>query len=231
MTALILLGGAVTAARGQEPSDEDVLAPAAGPGSWSEEDTIVVIQRLPYERSGRWVLTPFGGVVPNDPFVTYLPIGLRGGRFFNESFLMEISASYLDEFAVDRDLRDRVGRRGGERSAVRLQDHQVARAQWSAAWTLVAGKARWFGDDLTYLRAHLLGGFGALLARDAAGSLDPRAEGLFGLGGEIHLSDASSLRVELRQTVFQRESGGALFPTELSVGYTMYLGGPLEGAR
>jgi len=199
---------------------------------WGGERDVVVIQRLPYERSGRWAVTPFAAVIPNDPFVTYLPVGLRIGRFFNEGFLLELSASYMDELSVDRDLRARVGSTTDEAtSTVKLEDHQVARAQWSAAWTLVSAKGRWFGDDLLYVRGHLLGGFGTLLARNAADELDARPEGLFGVGAEAHLGGSTSLRVELRQAVFQRQGGGALFPTEFSVGYVWYPGGALGGLR
>ncbi len=198
---------------------------------WAGEDHVVVIQRLPYERSGRWAVTPFAAVIPNDPFVTYLPVGLRIGHYLNESFLLELSGSYMDSLTIDRDLRKRVGTTDEDEGSVKLQDHQVARVQWSAAWTLLSAKGHWFGDDLLYLRGHILGGFGAALARNAEDDLDPRPEGLFGIGFEAHLSEASSVRVEWRQSVFQREGGGALFPTELSVGYVWYPGGALGGVR
>jgi hypothetical protein len=201
-------------------------AGAADPdAAWAESDSMVVIQRQAYERSGRWSLSVFGGLVPNDPFEVYLPVGLRLGLFLNESFEVQLSGSYLDALAVDRDLRDRVA------SDVQLSDHQVARLQWSAGWTLLSAKGRWFGGEMRYLRAHLLGGFGIVLARDASDEIDPRPEGLFGLGIEAHLSDTTSLRVEARQGVFQRADGGALLPMEISVGWVSYFGGPLGGVR
>ncbi len=191
----------------------------------------MVIQRQPFERSGRWSLTPFVALIPNDPFVTYVPVGVRLGRFFNESFLVELSGSYMDALAFDRDLRNRVGVTADDEGRVTLQDQQVARAQWSASWTLLNAKGRWYGDELVYLRGHLLAGFGTVVARDASDALDARPEGLFGLGFETHLGAVSSLRVELRQGVFQRDGGGALFPTEISLGLSWYLGGELEGVR
>lgn len=206
-------------------------AAAADTDRWGDEEHVVVIQRLPFERSGRWAVTPFAAVIANDPFVTYLPIGLRIGRYLNEGFLLELSTSYMDTLTVDRDLRDRVGTNEDDQGSVTLQDHQVGRVQLSTAWTLVSAKGRWFGDDLMYIRGHVLGGFGSVLARDAADDLDPRPEGLFGAGFEAHLSAEASVRLELRQAVFQREGGGALFPTELSVGLVWYPGGPLGGVR
>ena len=183
-----------------------------------------MVQRQPYERADHWTLTPFVGLVANDPFVVYAPVGLRLGHFFNESLLAELSGAYLDVLSVDRQLRDEVT------SAVRLEDHQVARAQLTAAWTLLTAKGRWFDAPL-YLRGHLLGGFGAVLARDADDALDPRAEGVFGLGFEAHLTGFSSLRLEVRQSVFERQSGGTLLPTEVSLGWMLYPGGPLGGRR
>ncbi len=199
-------------------------AAAQSSDNWADQDEIVVVQRQPYERDGRWPVTLYAGLVPNDPFVVYLPVGLRVGRFFNESLLSEISVSYLDMLAVDRELRGEVT------SSVQLEDHQVARAQWTAAWTLLAAKGRWY-DERVYLRGHVLGGFGAVLARDAEDSLDPRAEGVFGVGFEVHLSPASSLRVEVRQSIFERQAGGTLLPTEVSIGWMLYPGGPLGGRR
>ncbi len=201
------------------------LAEEAAPDPPDPSPAVEVLQRLPFSRAGRFAVTPFVAIVPNDPFVTYFPAGLRVGHFFNESFQSEVSVAYLDALAVDRDLRDRVD------SEVRLQDQQVARAQWSASWTLINAKGRFLGDDVIYLRGHLLGGFGAVLVRDPDDALDARPEGLFGLGLETHVTDTGSLRVELRQAVFQRALGGALLPTEISFGYAFYLGGPLEGAR
>ena len=199
---------------------------AADPDSaWAESDAIVVIQRQAYERGGRWNLSVFGGLVPNDPFEVYLPVGLRLGLFLNESFEVQLSGSYLDALSVDRDVRDRVA------SSVQLSDHQVARVQWSAGWTLLSAKGRWMGAEMRYLRAHLLGGFGVVFARGRSDAVDPRPEGLFGLGVETHLSDTTSLRVEARQGVFQRADGGALLPMEISVGWVTYLGGPLGGVR
>ena len=199
-------------------------AAAQGAGKWADEDEVVVVQRQPYERDGRWPVTVYAGLVPNDPFVVYLPVGLRVGRFFNESLLSEISVSYLDALAGYRELRDEVT------SSVQLEDHQVARAQWTAAWTLLAAKGHWY-EERVYVRGHLLGGFGAVLARDATSRLDPRAEGVFGVGFEVHLTGATSLRVDVRQSIFARQAGGTLLPTEISLGWLLYPGGPLGGRR
>ena len=209
-----------------------LATPASAVGDqWPDEDGVVVIQRLPFERTGRWSLSPFFGVVPNDPFVTYLPVGLRIGHYFNESFLLELSGAYLDALTVDRDLRKRVGITADDEGSVALQDQQVARAQWSAGWTVLSAKARWFGDELLYIRGHLLAGFGTVLARNADDDLEARPEGLFGAGFEAHTGESTSVRVEIRQGGFQREGGGALFPTEFSLGLVWYPGGPLEGVR
>ncbi len=222
MRFLLVLSLLPCAASAQETTPEQ---------DWASRDDFVVVQRLPYERSGRMTLAPFLAIIPNDPFTAYLPVGLRFGYFLNESFHTEFSASYMDLLTVDRDLRKRVGRSDEEQSAVKLQDHQVARAQWSASWTLVSAKARWWDGQTVYLRGHVLGGFGAILARNAADELDPRAEGLFGLGFEAHVADSGSIRLEGRQGIFQREAGGALLPTEISLGYAFYFGGPLGGVR
>ena len=210
-----------------DPPVSDQVAPVA----WEENDTITVIQRLPYERAGRFYVTAFAGVVPNDPFVVYTPVGLRVGRFFNESLALELSASYLDAFAFDRDLRGRVGRSGEASSTVSLQDHPVARAQCSAAWSLFAAKARTASGQPIYLRGQLLAGFGALLARDATDAIDPRAEGLAGFAFSAQISDTGSVGAEVRQTLCRRDSGGVLTPTEISLAFTHVFGGPLGGVR
>ncbi len=210
---------------------QDANTPAAAPKPWAKNDAITVVERLPYERAGRYYLTAFVGVVPNDPFVIYAPVGLRVGRYFNESLALDLSLSYLDTLAFDRDLRGRIGRSGEASSAVSLQDHPVGRAQCSAAWSLFAGKMRSPGGRPIHVRGHVLAGFGALLARDAADAIDPRAEGLVGLGFAAQVTDTGTVGLEVRQTLFRRESGGVLTPTELSLAYTHIFGGPLGGAR
>lgn len=198
---------------------------------WADRGDIVVLQRLPYERSGRWTLTAFGGVVANDPFAVDLPLGLRLGKLLNESLQLEGSAAFIGPLSVDRDLRRRVGEGPAGDVAVNLKDHALARAQLSANWTLLSGKARGPSGALLYTRGHLLAGFGAVWVEAEEGAPAMRAEALFGVGLETHLTSQSSLRVELRQTVFQRLDGGALTPTELSLGWLYYLGGPLRGSR
>ncbi|MBU1432919.1 hypothetical protein KKF91_20460 [Myxococcota bacterium] len=198
---------------------------------WADQDDIVVIQRLPYERAGRWALTPFIGMIANDPFTVDLPVGGRFGRFLNESLMLEVSGAFIGPLSIDRDLRRRVGQGDSGEVRVTLKDHALGYGQVSANWTALSAKAWWLGGEILYLRGHLLAGFGAAWVEADAGAPAARAEALFGLGFEAHLSARGSLRVELRQTAFQRLDGGALTPTEISLGWSYYLGGPLAGAR
>ncbi len=199
------------------------------PRPWTAAPDLEVVQQLPYERAGRWRLTAFAAMVPNDPFVAFFPMGLRVGRFLNEAFDLELSLSYMDRLSVDRDLRAATADAGGARVA--LTDHPVARAQLDTAWTLLSLKGRVADGSVLHVRGALLAGFGALAARDADDAIAPRAEAMFGFGLEAHTGEAHSLRLEVRQSMFQRTGGGVLMPTELSIGIAHYFGGPLGGVR
>ena len=69
--------------------------------SWGEKRLIRTLQRRLFAKFGRMEFTFFTGIVPNDPFVFYTPVGMRFDYHFNEAFALELSGSFLGCFGDD----------------------------------------------------------------------------------------------------------------------------------
>ena len=207
------------------------IATAAEPASWSDRHEIVVRQRIPYERAGRTSLSAYAGVIPNDPFVVYFPVGVRLAHHLNESLGLDLSTSYLDTLVADRALRSEIGSPSGATAEVVLRDAPVMRSQLGIGWSLFAAKARRNASETLNLRGTIRAGFGALLTRNDRAGLLARPEAFAGLGIATHVDSMRTFDVEIRQMMFQRDEGGVLMPTEISLGLTHHFGGPLEGYR
>src|SRR5262245_13640459 len=66
---------------------------------WDKRRKVAVIQkRLFDEKTGRWEISAHFGVIPNDPFVNYLPVGLRFTYHFREWIGLEFGGLYMPSF-------------------------------------------------------------------------------------------------------------------------------------
>src|SRR5690606_3921008 len=160
------------------------------------------------------------GIIPNDPFVFYMPIGLRYNYHFNEAFAIEVAPSFtgcftgnvgddqargIDEgcLRVASDLKGELEDEKKERtqiSSIRLLDQQVMRADVTAMWSPVFGKVAVLNDSLIHFDFNLVGGAGFLLTE----SIDPEDltkvkyrptfEGVVGAGFKFYFGDRFGIR-------------------------------------
>jgi outer membrane beta-barrel protein len=193
---------------------------------WAERRGVEVISRRLYEKVGRHQLSLYGSVIPNDPFLNYYPIGLRYDYYLLESIALEIDGSYIgDTFRSDSDLETFLG---GEGVNVDLLDQQRWRAHFGVNWSPFYGKIAFLNQKLIHFDFNLFGGIGVVNVRSLTADRtreedEYKVEGSLGAGFNIWLSQMFSIRIDYRQFIFEKAGGGVSNPSEISLGFSVFL--------
>jgi outer membrane beta-barrel protein len=170
------------------------------------------------------------GVIPNDAFLIYLPVGLRLGYHLTERWSVELSGEYYVSF--DTGLRTFLEENDAALKA-RLRDRQQLQLTVGGGWAPVYGKLA-LGEHVLHLDGYLAVGGGLVhtaeektLGQTAAFCPDFYAAA----GIRLMLSRRWMMRWEYRQHVFLRPSsssgqgGGVGFPAEIALLWGVLLGG------
>ena len=223
--SLLLPGSAVVAQESDEDSSMEMTDDALQ-DFWAERRDVRIIQRRLFEKVGRHEFTLFGGVIPNDPFLDYFPIGLRYDYFLLESLALEVDGSYIGEiFRADSDLEEFLL---GHGARVDLLDQQQWRTHFGINWSPFYGKIAFLGLKLLHFDINLNAGFGivsveSLTEERLATETEIKPEGILGLGFNFWISDHFSVRLDYRQFLFEKAGGGVSNPSEISLGFSVFL--------
>ncbi len=212
-----------------------VVAPAVvvgvttDPSYFASRRAVAVVQSRRFPKVGRWELAPFVGVIPNDAFVTHLPVGVRLVRHTSEHSALEVGASGTID--LDTPLREHLLREDANLDAT-VRDRQRARLDLAWVYSPIYGKFAWLNRRVVYVDVSLVAGAGAVFTEGEQidGAAGIRPELLTGVGLRVFLGRKLSLRFDYRQLVYLRaadgeESGGVATPSELSVGLGLLFGG------
>jgi outer membrane beta-barrel protein len=203
---------------------EDAVAPLAD-ALWQPPTEVVQARQVEKRRAIE--LVALFGVIPNDAFLVYLPLGLRAAYHFSEHWGVELS--FEANLSIETGLREYLEENDAELRA-RIRDRQQLRAGVSAVWSPAYGKLA-AGRAVLHFDGYLLGGAGVLRTAEAQEVAQPAAirpdfhlgAGLRGLFGSRWV-----VRVELRQYLYVRakEGGGGLgAATEIALCAGALLGG------
>lgn len=232
-------------ALGQEVEDEGPMDPpvedtrSLGLGSverdlelyWGGKRDVSAVEDKLYRKAGRLELGLQAGLIPNDPFYTYIPVGARVGYFFGESLGVEVggvwhgsalqSASELTTFLVDA---------RGVTEENDLRDIQQWRASAVVVWSPFYGKMALLDDYLSHFDINLAAGLGVVQTESPTVDRDGtqteiKPEGALGAGFRFFLTDWFALRLDYRQGIFQKVGGGVSTPSELTLGLSFFTGG------
>lgn len=205
-----------------EPEEEASLQDAAG-----KSRRIRTLQLRSFTKFGRIEISLAAGLIPNDPFVVYLPLGGRVGYHFNESFAVEASGAYLgDGLRVEGDLSEDLVDNGDRTSVERiiLLDQQVWRTNVVAVWSPIFGKGSVLNMGLGYFDFNLVGGVG-VLQTESPDERDPEqintninVEAVLGAGFKFYFLDSFAVRIDFRQFIYPKDRGGTATPSEISIG-------------
>lgn len=224
MVALVILSLSQSA---HAEVDEERVAPLLEE-VW--KPPLEVVQPRAVSKARALELTASVGVIPNDAFLVYVPVGLRIAYHLSERWALELSGCYqpaastgLREFLEESDVQLRAT----------LRERQQLRASVGVLWAPAYGKLS-LGGGVLHFDGFLSGGAGivrtgeepALRLRAAV-----RPDLHLGLGLRAFLGRRWLLRLELRQHLFVRpeddagRGGGLGFPTEIALGFGVLLGG------
>ncbi len=206
--------------KGPDPSDPDY---------WSEIREVQTVQRRPFQKVNRFALSAYGGVVPNNIFEKYIPVGLRLNYFILENIGLELAGSYAitSETSVEAILNESgSGGGGASASQVFIGDRQVGQINFGIVWSPFYGKTT-IGDlDIGYFDFYLIGGAGVVLTQvenntnPEGGPVQAKPEGVVGAGLSYYFLDNAAVRLDYRQFIFAHAGnvGGVATPSEISIG-------------
>lgn len=203
---------------GPDPSD---------PGYWSDIREVQTVQRRPFQKVNRFALSAYGGVVPNNIFEKYIPVGLRLNYFILENIGLELAGSYAitSETSVEAILNESSAG-GASANQVFIGDRQVGQINFGIVWSPFYGKTT-IGDlDIGYFDFYLIGGAGVVLTQvenntnPEGGPVQAKPEGVVGAGLSYYFLDNAAVRLDYRQFIFAHAGnvGGVATPSEISIG-------------
>jgi outer membrane beta-barrel protein len=217
----------VVAASPAAAQDEEVVAPLLDP-YWTRQ--VEVVQPRQVEKVHAVELVALAGVIPNDAFLVYIPLGLRAAYHLTERWAIELS--FEANIAVDTGLKDYLERSDAQLRA-QLRDRQQLRTSLSTMWSPLYGKLA-LGARALPFDLYVLGGVGIVrTGEEQAIGLDAavRPDFHLGLGVRAFLGRRWLLRLEVRQYLYLHpedrtgRGGGVGFPTEIALCSGVLLGG------
>lgn len=194
-------------------ASEDALA-------WAQTRDIFTVQKRPFQKEGRFAASLYGGIIPNNIFEQYYPVGLRLNYFILENIGLELAASYA--FTVDTGLSDTVKSLDNNVNLL-LGDTQVFHSNFGVMWSPFYGKTSFYQSALNYFDIYIFGGAGIVVTEtqtdfNAPTSTAFKPEGVLGAGLTFYLGNHVSVRADFRQFIFQKVTGGVANPSEASAG-------------
>jgi len=216
-------------AEGQSAEAEDATPP--DPNSklyWSELRNIYTYQPRQFLKSGRFGVTVYGGLIPNNIFEQYFPVGLRLNYFILENIGVELAGSYA--FKSQTKLQPLITESGGVAAQqVLIGDTQVSHTNFGVVWSPFYGKTSFYDNVLTYFDVFLFAGAGIVITEttptfNAAPEKGVKPEGALGGGMAFFFGQNFALRGDFRQFVFPKVKsvGGVANPSEVSLGLSLF---------
>jgi len=198
---------------------------------WGKERDIRVIEKRAFEKDSRHEFSLFAGIIPNDPFFNYYPLGLRYDYYFLESLALEVAGAYA--FHPESNLRSFINStfKGGGLRGVRLPQ----RVEWYAGanvyWAPIYGKLAIFTSKISSFDLGFILGAAAIGSHIEEGGVfkrksTPDVGGVAGLGFHFYLTDLFALRADYRHYVFKANDGGARFLAEITLGFAVFTAAP-----
>lgn len=199
---------------------------------WGEKRDVRVIQKRLFLKDGRHEFSLFSGVIPNDEFYTFVPIGGRYTYFVAEDFGLELFGSY------NISIKSKVSEELWDSYSVEVFRRQEV--DWTAGacfnWSPIHGKLGIFNKKLFHFDWQFalgLGALGSTVRTNDSGMVDveggesktkSRIDGAANLGTGLKLffTDWFAVRLDYRSFLFKKFQGGVYHLAELSLGVAFY---------
>jgi len=225
--AALCVAPAAMSAEGDPVDDTRKLDDALRMYWGTEMREVDALQKRLYRKDQRWEFELYSGVIPNDEFYSYYPLGGRIDYFFAEDFGAEVWGSYL--IRVSSELESFLEDNFNESLIVDIPQSLQWLAGANFLWSPIHGKLGLFTDTLAHFDVHLA--FGAGVIGTTVRQLDQNASkvdvaGNVGLGMRFFLTDSIALRFDYRQFFYAAEGGGLSHPAELTLGVSFLTAAP-----
>jgi outer membrane beta-barrel protein len=205
--------------QGPDPDDPDY---------WAKVRKIHTVQKREYQKVGRLGVSAYAGIIPNNIFERYFPVGLRLNYYILENIGLELSGSR--SFRSETSLEGVMDEDQGINSeSVRVADTQFWHANFGLTWSPFYGKTSFYENSIGYFDMFLFGGMGMVVTKTPEVPNQPlsevpyniKPEGVLGAGVSFFLLDNAMIRADFRQFIFQKagDVGGVANPSEVSLGF------------
>ena len=194
---------------------------------WSTVRDVHTMQKRAFQKDGRLALSIYSGLIPNNIFENYVPLGFRLDYFILENIGIELASSF--NLRVDTGLEGVIQENTGVAAEqVLLGVRQISHTNFGIVWSPFFGKTAFYDSALNYFDLYLFAGAGLVVTEtvptfNAEPSTDFAPEGAIGFGLSYYLGDHFMVRADFRQFLFQKVTGGVANPSEISLGLGYFL--------
>lgn len=189
---------------------------------WKAQDRLPT-RNLQFTKEDRHEFSLFFGVLPNDSFFSYIPLGARWNFFFNKLLGVEVGGSYW--LSLDGDLKSFLE----AENLYAILTEKPQQLQWHASAALLFtpfhGKLAVFTNKLFHFDFQVALGVGALgtTVEDSAGESASKVDvaGHLGLGLRFYATRTIAVRADYKQFLFGGTSG-VVAPAEFTLGVSFW---------
>ncbi len=192
---------------------------------WGDRRKVEVVQKRLFEKDGAFELQAYSGVIPNDDFIIYVPVGARVTYNFSEAFAVQGSFALALDYPTELTtfLENEVGLKEADIQEVINMYYNV-----NLLWAPVYGKLSLLGLKLTHFDTYVGLGFGAFHTRtvdpeDPQENTEIKPSGNTVVGFRWFLTDWFNVQTDYRHYFFPKFQGGVSTPIELSLGLAFLL--------
>jgi len=202
------------------------------PHYWAKVRKVHTVQKREFQKVGRFGISAYGGLIPNNIFERYYPVGVRLNYFILENIGLELAGSRALRAQTPLEGVMNEGQ-GINAETVRVADTQVWHTNFGILWSPLYGKTSFYESAINYFDVYLFGGAGMVVtktpefANQPLSDIDPqiKPEGVLGAGVSFFVFDGGVIRADFRQFLFQKVPpenggpGGVANPSEVSLGF------------
>jgi outer membrane beta-barrel protein len=237
LLSLIISSLCAVASPGAASADDPNPVAESLANYWSGQRKMPVIagDKL-YVTAARVELGIFGGILPNDDFYNYFPLGARAAISFDGIWGIELAGSYTGVTSDAELTTFLVANGSGIRKDVDLGDKQLGRIDLMGTFSPLYGKWSFQTYKISHFDLFFSLGVGAVftqapdLVTDSNGIKEPKDtpvdrtafEGTFGVGFRFFLTDYMALRIDGRWFLYAAFDEGVQIPAEITLGLSFF---------
>ena len=201
---------------------------------WAKRRAVKNIHKRLFLKDGRHEFALTAGVIPNDEFYTYYPVGAKYDFYFSEDFAVEAAGTYMPNKKTD--LQRFIENDLVKGIEVRLPQSLTWQAGIGVLWTPIHGKVAIFDTKLGHFDFGIALGVMAMgtdVQLEGSTDVNPRIDvgGNAGATVRFYLNDFIALRLDYRHFFYNGrnlddEAAGLSYPAEISLGVSFFTSAP-----